>query len=338
MVVVIWLARRFFHLPCAQFPCAQPKIFIAMPILILGGSHFGTQARRPYLGVLIQNNPILQESPGSVDDLGAGLDGHLLLAAGDTRRHQTNILWEAAISKRPSPWLSFCSAQHCHGWCLVASCGSFWQHLCVGPAACFWATSQPMVSIRPFELHPDLALIVRHCHGSLWRSIPFGDVYPLTLIVVVSVVGPKSRCWWRIGANGLTCSFQPRYSSGIAAPVSTSMRSALPRSIAIIVTEVHLRRVTPTTESLQRKGEEAGVPIIRRQLRSWHGAANGLTKRAAWSWTINGKLQCTHSSSNCKQKHVQQLSASQGIWKTKKLRKKTKNKKKQKQFSRGLGG
>ena len=64
-------------------------------------------------------------------------------------------------------------------------------------------------------------LIVRHCHGSLWRSIPFGDVYPLTLIVVVSVVGPKSRCWWRIGANGLTCSFQPRYSSGIAAPVST---------------------------------------------------------------------------------------------------------------------
>ena len=127
-------------------------------------------------------------------------------------------------------------------------------------------------------------LIVRHCHRSLWRSIPFGDVYPLTLIVVVSVVGPKSRCWWRIGANGLTCSFQPRYSSGIAAPVSTSMRSALPRSIAIIVTEVHLRRVTPTTESLQRKGEEAGVPIIRRQLRSWHGAANGLTKRAAWSW------------------------------------------------------
>lgn len=65
-----------------------------MPILILGGSHFGTQARRPYLGVLIQNNPILQESPGSVDDLGAGLDGHLLLAAGDTMRHQTNILWK----------------------------------------------------------------------------------------------------------------------------------------------------------------------------------------------------------------------------------------------------
>ena len=62
--------KIFFHLPCAQFPCAQPKIFIAMPILILGGSHFGTQARRPYLGVLIQNNPILQESPGSVDDLG----------------------------------------------------------------------------------------------------------------------------------------------------------------------------------------------------------------------------------------------------------------------------
>ena len=57
-----------------------------------------------------------------------------------------------------------------------------------------------------------------------------------------------------------TFSFQPRYSSGIAAPLSTSMRSGLPRSIAIIVTEVHLRRVTPTTESLQRKGEEAGVP------------------------------------------------------------------------------
>ena len=33
-------------------------------------------------------------SPGSVDDLGAGLDGHLLLAAGDTMRHQTNILWK----------------------------------------------------------------------------------------------------------------------------------------------------------------------------------------------------------------------------------------------------
>ena len=65
-----------------------------------------------------------------------------------------------------------------------------------------------------------------------------------------------------------TFSFQPRYSSGIAAPVSTSIRSGLPCSIAIIVTEVHLRRVTPTTESLQRKGEEAGVPIIRRQLRS----------------------------------------------------------------------
>ena len=65
-----------------------------------------------------------------------------------------------------------------------------------------------------------------------------------------------------------TFSFQPRYSSGIAAPVSTSIRSGLPCSIVIIVTEVHLRRVTPTTESLQRKGEEAGVPIIRRQLRS----------------------------------------------------------------------
>ena len=38
--------KIFFHLPCALFP------FIAMPILILGGSHFGTQARRPYLGAL----------------------------------------------------------------------------------------------------------------------------------------------------------------------------------------------------------------------------------------------------------------------------------------------
>ena len=85
-----------------------------MLMLILGGSHFGTQARRPYLGALIQDNPIRQEAPGSVNDLGAGLDGHLLLAAGDTMGHQTNILW-----KLPFPntlHLDFLLAVHDIAW------------------------------------------------------------------------------------------------------------------------------------------------------------------------------------------------------------------------------
>ena len=56
--------------------------------------HAGAPSLPWSLGVLIQNNPILQEAPGSVNDLGAGLDGHLLLAAGDTMGHQTNILWK----------------------------------------------------------------------------------------------------------------------------------------------------------------------------------------------------------------------------------------------------
>ena len=94
MVVVIWLARSFFSSAMCTIPLRTVK-----DLHCDENTHIGRialwHAGAPSLPWCAHsNNPILQESPGSVDDLGAGLDGHLLLAAGDTMRHQTNILWK----------------------------------------------------------------------------------------------------------------------------------------------------------------------------------------------------------------------------------------------------
>ena len=157
MVVVIWLARRFFSSAMCTIPLCTAKDL-----------HCDANTRTGRIALWHAGAPSLpwcahskQSYPSGIARLGRWLGCRPWRSSSSCCRGYNETpnehTLEAAISKRPSPWLSFCSAQHCHGWCLVASCDSFWQHLCVGPAACFWATSQPMVSIRPFELHPDLA-------------------------------------------------------------------------------------------------------------------------------------------------------------------------------------
>ena len=61
------------HVPGNQSARGKPQVLGPAPVLVLGTPDFRPQERRAYLAMLVESDPVLEEAPSAIDDLGAAL-------------------------------------------------------------------------------------------------------------------------------------------------------------------------------------------------------------------------------------------------------------------------
>ena len=65
--------RHLGHVPGAQHTTSEPKIFIPVPVFVLGTADLGSQQWGTNRHVLIKNNAIFEKTPHPINDLGPSL-------------------------------------------------------------------------------------------------------------------------------------------------------------------------------------------------------------------------------------------------------------------------